>query len=121
MATYPSPETWKHANERQRARARRTFAELQKRSAPAYSGPLFVDDDDEVELQQPDEAARRALVLWAVELRAEGMPQDEAIGLIEHLDLWKSVSPSEKAFLESESPSPRNASGSSGGWRASGC
>src|SRR5262245_3395220 len=105
MPTYPSPETWEHANERQRARALRSFAELEKHSVPVYSGPLFVDDDKEVKIQPPDEVARRTMVLWAVELRAEGVPQAETLGIIEQLDLWKSVSLSEKAFLENESPS----------------
>jgi len=45
-------------------------------------------------------------VLWAVELRAEGVPQPETLGLIEQLDLWKSVSPSEKVFLENKNPTP---------------
>lgn len=105
-ATYPSPETWDHANDRQRKRALRSFDELKKRNAPVYSGPLFVSDDDEVTLQSPQEVARRTLVLWAVELRAEGIPQKEAIGLIEGLDLWDSVSPEEKRFLQDDNPDP---------------
>jgi hypothetical protein len=104
MPVYPSPESWEYANERQRARALRSFAELEKRSVPVYSGPLFVEDD-EVKIQAPDEVARRTMVLWAVELRAEGIPHAETLGIIEQLDLWKSVSPSEKAFLENKSPS----------------
>lgn len=104
--TYPLPETWQHANERQRERALRSFAEMQKRSVPVYFGPLFVEDDDEVQIQPPDEVARRTLILWAVELRAEGVPQEETLGIIEQRDLWHSVSPSEKAFLENKSPSP---------------
>lgn len=106
MPVYPSPGAWEYANERQRARALRSFAELEKRSVPVYSGPLFVDDDNEVKIQPPDEVARRTMVLWAVELRAEGVPQAETLGIIEQLDLWKSVSPLEKAFLENKSPSP---------------
>src|SRR5262245_41796142 len=106
MPVYPSPETWEHANERQRERALRSFAELRKRSVPVYSGPLFVDDDNEVTIQQADEVARRTMVLWAVELRAEGVPQAETLRLIEQLDLWKSVRPSERAFLKNKRPSP---------------
>jgi hypothetical protein len=106
MPTYPSPDNWEFANERQRARARRSFAELKKRSAPVFSGPLFVDDENKVKIQMPSEVARRLMVLWAVELRAEGIPKTEALGLVEQLDLWKSVSPLEKAFLENDYPSP---------------
>jgi hypothetical protein len=106
MQIYSSPETWEYANERQRKRALRSFAELRKRSVPVYSGPLFVDDDYEVKTQLPEEAARRTMILWAVELRAEGVPQQETLGLIEQLDLWNSVSPSEKAFLQNKNPDP---------------
>lgn len=106
MLIYPSPETWEYANERQRKRAIRSFAELRKRSVPVYSGPLFVDDDDAVKIQPAEDVARRAMVLWAVELRGEGVPQAETLELIEQLNLWKSVSPSEKAFLENKNPDP---------------
>jgi hypothetical protein len=106
MQVYPSPENWEYANERQRRRALRSFAELRKRSVPVYSGPLFVADDNEVKLQPADEVARRTMILWAVDLRAEGVPQSETLGLIEQVDLWKSVSPLEKIFLENKSPSP---------------
>lgn len=103
---YPSPETWEFANQRQRARTLRSFAELRKRSVPVYPGPLFVADDDEVKIQPADEVARRMMVLWAVVLRAEGIPQTEAVELLDQLDLWKSVSPLEKSFLECSDPSP---------------
>lgn len=101
---YPSPETWEYANRRQRDRAARSFALLKAREFPAFSGPLFVDDDAEVKLQSPQDVARRTLVLWAVVMRAEGMPQEEAVGLLENLDLWGSVSPEEKLFLQDDDP-----------------
>ena len=106
MREYPSTSAWEHANDQQRQRAERSFRQLKKHNAPVYPGPLFVDDDGEVELQSAQDVARRTLVLWAVELRAEGMPQKEAIGLIEQLDLWDSVSPEEKRFLEDDDPDP---------------
>lgn len=46
------------------------------------------------------------MVLWAVVLRAEGVPRAEILGIIEQHDLWQSLSPSEKVFLEDENPSP---------------
>lgn len=106
MHAYPSPESWEHANDRQRKRAQRSFEQLKERNAPVYPGPLFVDDDEEVTLQSPQDVARRVLVLWAVELRAEGIPQEESIELIEGLDLWDSVSPEEKRFLQDDDPDP---------------
>ncbi len=104
-AVYPSPETWEFANERQRARALRSFEELQKRAVPVFPGPLFVADDIEVKIQPAEEVARRVMVLWAVELRAEGVSQAESLRIIKKLDLWPSVSPSEKAFLQNKRPS----------------
>ncbi|NQU22306.1 MAG: DUF4272 domain-containing protein [Candidatus Nealsonbacteria bacterium] len=106
MTEYPSPDTWEHANERQAQRAARSFEKLKKRNVPVFPGPLFVDDDEEVEMQSPQDVARRTLVLWAVALRAEGIPQDEALALIEQLDLWGSVSPEEKRFLQDDAPDP---------------
>jgi hypothetical protein len=106
MIEYPSPETWKDATQAQARRAARSFDALRQRSVPVYLGPLFVEDDDKVKIQPASEVARRVLVLWAVELRAEGMPQVEALALIDQLDLWSSVSPSEKIFLQNEDPDP---------------
>ena len=103
---YPSPDKWEHANDRQRQRALRSFAQLKKRDVPVFPGPLFVNDDEETKLQTAQDVARRTLVLWAVELRAEGVPQKEALGLIDKLDLWDSVSPEEKRFLQEENPDP---------------
>lgn len=104
--TYPSPATWKHASERQANRALRSFNELKKRCVPVFQGPLCVADDGEVTIQSPQEVARRALVLWAVELRAEGVPQEETLQLINQQFLWDSVSPKEKLFLNEGNPDP---------------
>ena len=106
MREYPSPETWEHANDRQRQRAVRSFDQLKKRNVPVYHGPFLVDDDEAVTLQSPQDVARRTLVLWAVVLRADGTPQKEALELIEQLDLWDSVSPEEKHFLQDDDPDP---------------
>jgi len=106
MPQYPSPDTWKFANSRQKDRANRSFTELTKRHVPVYQGPLFVDDDEEVSVQSPQHAASRVLVLWAVALRAEGAPQDEARHIIDNLQLWAHVSPLEQQFLDKRNPSP---------------
>jgi hypothetical protein len=87
MREYPSPSSWEHANDRQRQRALRSFEQLKIRYAPVYQGPLFVDDDEQVNIQNPQDVARRTLVLWAVSGRAEGMPRDKAIALLDALDL----------------------------------
>jgi len=106
MTTYPSPDNWEHANTRQKERANRSFAELKNRHVPVFQGPLFVDDDEQTSIQTPQDVARRTLVLWAVELRAEGVPQDEAREIIDNLGLWEYVSPNEKRFLDDKDPPP---------------
>ncbi len=105
MPSYPSPDDWAYANSRERDRAKRSFVELKKRHVPVYQGPLFVDDD--ATIRSPQDAARRVLVLWAVELRAEGVPQKEARQIIDHLSLWEFVSPKERQFLDDPNPSPK--------------
>ncbi len=110
-ASYPSTDQWDAAGERQRARAERSFAVLRERRVPAYSGPLFVEDDDEVQVQHAAEVAKRALILWAVSIRAEGTPREEAIALIKDAGAWDSVSPEEKEFLETDTPDPQVAQG----------
>ncbi len=104
MVDYPNPDTWEHASSLQKRRAARSFAELRKRNLPVYKGPLFIEDEEKTELQSPQDVAKRVLVLWAVELRAEGIPQSEAFGLIDQQDLWESVSPIEKKFLQNNNP-----------------
>ncbi len=106
---YPNPALWSEANKEQAYRAAKSFHELRQRKVPVYEGPLFVGDVEGVRLQSPQAVAKRTLVLWAVELRAEGIPQQEALGLIEKLDLWDAVSPEEKQFLEDENPDPDQA------------
>ena len=106
MPTYPSTDEWSHANEKQKARAKRSFVELRMRHVPVYHGPLFVNDEDRTTLQTPQDVALRTLVLWAVELRAEGVPRAEAREIVDNLDLWEYVSADEKRFLDDETPSP---------------
>ena len=103
---YPSPTTWEHATRGQQERAARSFLELAKRNVAVFPGPLVTCDDDEVKLQDAAEVAKRTLVLWAVELRAEGVPQEEAIEIVEELDLWPSASPQEIRFLKEAEPDP---------------
>ena len=103
---YPATATWEHANQRQRQRAERSFTQLKKHNVPVYGGPLFVDDDEEVKIQDAQAVARRALVLWAVTRKAGGIPQEEALLPIQKLGLWDSVSEDEKRYLKDASPDP---------------
>src|SRR4051812_24276983 len=90
--------------ERQLARAERSKALLRPRLVPVLGGPLYVGDDDEVLLRDGLEVVDRMLVLWAVVLRAEGTPREEALHLIERLGLGDATSPEEERFLRDPDP-----------------
>lgn len=106
MPDYPSPQSWEYATERQRARGERSFRALAEKAVPVYAGPLVVADDLEANLQTARDVAQRLLVLWAVELRAEGVPQAEVLGIIDNQQLWPAVSPAERKFLADQQPDP---------------
>lgn len=103
---YPSPNDWTHATKRQQERAARSFAQLALRKMPVYDGPLVVGDDEEVQLQSPIDAAKRALVLWAVALKGDGAPTDLALEIVEKTNVWDAVSEKEYAFLTDRDPDP---------------
>ena len=67
---------------------------------------MFVDDDEEVKSQPVVILPGGVLVLSAVVMLAEGVPREEALQLVERFDLWSSVSPAEKTFLDDDSPDP---------------
>jgi hypothetical protein len=89
---------------RQVERAERSKSLLRRHGAHTYPGPLFVADVEEVILRGGPDVARRLLALWAVVLRAEGMPREEALALVERLGLRESVSPEEWVFLRETEP-----------------
>lgn len=88
----------------QLARLARTVEILDAKKIPRYQGPLYTDDDNEVTLRSPQETARRALVLWAVALRADGMPQAEALEMLDQWQLWPDVSPEEQSYIRDPDP-----------------
>ena len=103
---YPDPQTWEHANSRQRERATRSFEELRRRHAPAFQGPLFIEDDDEVTIRSAQQVAQRVMVLWAVDMKAEGVEQTQATRHLNELKLHDVVSPKECEFLADPNPDP---------------
>jgi hypothetical protein len=65
-----------------------------------------MEDDAEVTLRSAEETARRALVLWAVALRADGIPQQEALDMLDQWRLWPHVSPKETRYIRDPQPDP---------------
>lgn len=92
---------------RQVERAQRSISVLGRYAVPMLETPLLYScDDAEATLRTGPEVARRALVLWAVALRAEGMPQEEALALMDNANLWDAVSPKEAGFLQEKNLDP---------------
>lgn len=60
--------------------------------------------DEEALLRDAAEVARRAVVLLAVAMRAEGIAQPKVIKFLQQRGVTKSVSPQEKEFLQQASP-----------------
>ena len=91
----------------QRDRALRSISVLRRYGAPILENPvLYTDDDEEATIRDGAEVARRAMVLWAVALRGEGMPREEALDLIDKANLWSTASPVEAEFLRDVDPDP---------------
>lgn len=100
------------ATERQQARAQRSRALLTERQVPMWGDEarsLYVEDDTEIHPPSADDVAKRALVLWAVVLMAEGVKRAECEAILETHGIWEAASPSESAFLRDESPDPATA------------
>src|SRR5262245_43341684 len=89
------------------ARAERSISVLRRYGVPMLEDPwLYTSDDEEVTIRTGPEVARRTLVLRAVALRAEGMPQQEVIALVDQAKRWDVVSPKESGFLNDKKPDP---------------
>jgi len=86
-----------------KAKSEKAAAELGIRVLPSLP-PIAADE--EVVMRSPSEIARRALCLWAVAVRGEGLEQEEARAIIDQAQLWDWVTPKEKAFLDQEDPTP---------------
>jgi hypothetical protein len=93
----------------QAARYERVLEQLARHKVPTLDSALHIEDDDEVRLREPQEVARRALVLSAVTLLADGGDRGQAVGLIEKFGLWPAVSPREKKFLKAKRTDPDEA------------
>src|SRR5678816_3731244 len=87
-------------------RLARSTAVLDGKRIPRFKGPLYTGDDDEVQLRSPQDTARRALIVWAVALRADGMPQREALEMLDQRKLWPQVSPEEARYVRDPQPDP---------------
>lgn len=84
----------------------RSAAILDAKRIPRHSGPLYTEDDAKVALRSGPETARRVFVLWAIALRADGMPQSQALKMLDDWGLWPDVSPKEERYIRHTRPDP---------------
>lgn len=94
---------------RQQERATRSRQILQERKVPMWGNEtksLYVDDDEEVRVQTADDVARRALVLWAVALRADGYDWKKSRKILTDSDLLRYLSPKELSYMDNPEPDP---------------
>lgn len=87
-------------------RLARSASILDAKRIPRYPAPLYTSDISAIRLPSAPDAARRALVVWAVALRADGMPQREALKMLDDRRLWPYVSPKEAKYIRNSKPNP---------------
>lgn len=66
--------------------------------------PVSQDADPPDQVRNPQEIARRALALFAVTGLAAGAPKDDIVGWLKDESLEDQLTPSERAFVSSPSP-----------------
>jgi hypothetical protein len=86
------------------ARKGRTEEELRRRNVPVNEGLPATNADEEAVLRPAAEVARRAVALWAVAARGEGLERQKAVGFLEQAGLWQEATPREQAFLKDPQP-----------------
>lgn len=96
-------------SESQVQRYERVAQELAKRKVPTLSYPLYIEDDEQVELREPEEVARRILALSVVTYVADGGDPSNAKALIEE-QRWPDLTPEEQLLFEDNTPAVRHKS-----------
>jgi hypothetical protein len=95
--------------EQQRNRAGKSRDLLNIKKVPMWGNSgmsLYVDDDSKALVQPARKVALRAMVLWAVALRAEGLEWVKAQEIISKWELREELSPCERDYLDNPSPDP---------------
>jgi hypothetical protein len=101
------PSELENPTQRQRVRLAQSQVQLDVRGVPQLeSTTLYTQDDEETQLREAEEVARRALCLWSVILYGEAAPREEALEAVEKYNLWDDLSDEERIFLENENPDP---------------
>jgi hypothetical protein len=97
-------------------RKERTEGYLKSLGVPINPHLPLVEGETDVRLREPKEVAKRAIILYALVAVAHRADRKRATSWLKHEGLWESVSPKEKAFLESNNPPEQDRTEAS--WRA---
>ena len=76
------------------------------KNIPVYKNPnsLFVETDDKVNIRAQDEVVDRALALFYIGLKSEGLEQKYLDKIDEDFSISAKLTPSEKAYAEAKQP-----------------
>ena len=97
-------------------RKERTEGYLKSLGVPVNPHLPLVEGETAVRFREPKEVAKRAVVLYALVAVAHRADRERATSWLKREGLWESVSPKEKAFLESDDPPEQDRVEAS--WRA---
>jgi hypothetical protein len=86
-------------------RKERTVRELESLGIPVNPWLPIIESDEEARIRDPEDAARRAIILYAVTSAGHGDDRGAIIAFLKDESLWDHVSPNEKALFEDEKPS----------------
>jgi hypothetical protein len=72
-----------------------------------FTGPLFTNEDGVAIIRSPEQAARRAMILWLLGCYADGSDRDEIRDSVTNCGLTPHLSPNEAGYLTSPPRDPR--------------
>lgn len=85
-------------------RKEKTETKLRKLGIPVNPHLPEIESNEEVALRPAEEVARRAIGLFAVAVRGEGLEKDEVLGFLRGRGFEDEATPKEKEFLFKETP-----------------
>jgi hypothetical protein len=88
-------------------RKRKTEEALAKLNVQINPNLPLMESEEDAQIRDAQSIAERCLVLYSLIAVAHEVPRENAIELLKDNNLWTSVSPEEKAFFESASPSKK--------------
>jgi hypothetical protein len=94
------------ATKKQLERRAKSEAYCKANNIPVYQNPnaLFVDSDEEVSIRTQDSVVDRALALFYIGLKSEGLEPEQLAQLDKEFGITAKLTPNEKAFAKAKQP-----------------